>query len=141
MHTFCDRHQQSHAGQQLSCAHRRVACSNWRARQADAEPAVKVQLSLWCLNPACVFREIGEAARCVLVTSGTLAPMTSFASELGIPFGVQLETRHVVPKENVRASSSVSTTWVLRVLRLSTAAASAPCHPAASLSCHQSAYT
>ena len=63
---------------------------------------MKVQLSLWCLNPACVFREIGEQARCVIVTSGTLSPMVSFASELGIPFGTQLETKHVVPKQNVR---------------------------------------
>lgn len=55
------------------------------------------------MNPACAFREIGEKARSVIVTSGTLSPMISFASELGIPFpGAPLTTGHVVPQDQVR---------------------------------------
>ena len=64
-----------------------------------------MQLSLWCLNPACIFREIGEQARSVILTSGTLSPMTSFASELGIPFAWPLEAPHVVPQTNVRTAA------------------------------------
>jgi fanconi anemia group J protein len=68
----------------------------------DSVSGCQVQFSLWCLNPGCIFRELGEQARSVLVTSGTLAPMTSFASELGIPFKYRLETPHVIAKEQVR---------------------------------------
>lgn len=71
----------------------------------DGQPCV--QLSLWCMNPACVFREIGEKTRSVIVTSGTLSPMISFASELGISFpGPPLTTAHVVPEDQVRLSAN-----------------------------------
>ena len=36
------------------------ACSFSRRDGDGAASKWKVQLSLWCLNPACVFREIGE---------------------------------------------------------------------------------
>lgn len=61
-----------------------------------------MEFSVWCLNPACVFKQIGEQARSVIVTSGTLSPMTSFASELGVEFESVLEGEHVVPKQQVR---------------------------------------
>ena len=41
-----------------------------------------VQLCLWSMNPAVAFRGVSEAARCVVLTSGTLAPMDTFASEV-----------------------------------------------------------
>ena len=41
-----------------------------------------VQFCLWSLNPAVAFKELTDKARCVLLTSGTLAPMDSFASEV-----------------------------------------------------------
>jgi Rad3-related DNA helicase len=67
-----------------------------------------VQLSLWCMNPGCAFREIGQKARSVIVTSGTLSPMISFASELGIPFpGTPLTTGHVVPQDQVCAVQTI----------------------------------
>lgn len=53
-------------------------------------------LSLWCLNPAVAFRQVAAHTRSVILTSGTLAPLESFASELGIPFTVRLEAPHVV---------------------------------------------
>ena len=53
-------------------------------------------VNIVCLNPAAVFRAIGDACHSVVLTSGTLAPMTSFASELGCKFPVSLENGHVV---------------------------------------------
>ena len=50
-----------------------------------------------------VFSEIGSQARCIVLTSGTLSPMASFSSELGIKFPIQLEANHVI------ANSQVST--------------------------------
>lgn len=61
-----------------------------------------MEFSLWCLDPACIFHEIGRSSRSVIVTSGTLSPMTSFESELGIPFNAVLEGAHVVPSRQVR---------------------------------------
>ncbi|MCO5560281.1 hypothetical protein L7F22_013892 [Adiantum nelumboides] len=52
--------------------------------------------SLWCLNPAVVFREIASTARTVILTSGTLSPIGSFASELGVTFEVSMEAPHVI---------------------------------------------
>ncbi|KAK9806231.1 hypothetical protein WJX72_006639 [[Myrmecia] bisecta] len=55
-----------------------------------------VQFCLWSLNPAVAFHEVSEKARSVLLTSGTLAPMATFASELGVAFPTRLEAPHVV---------------------------------------------
>ena len=43
-----------------------------------------MQLCLWSLNPAVAFKELTDKARCVVLTSGTLAPTDSFASEVGL---------------------------------------------------------
>ncbi|KAL1532620.1 DNA helicase [Salvia divinorum] len=52
--------------------------------------------SLWCLIPAVVFKGIVESAQSVILTSGTLAPLNTFSSELGIDFGSRLEARHII---------------------------------------------
>ncbi len=54
-------------------------------RRVDDENSASswvVQLCLWSMNPAVAFRGVSEAARCVVLTSGTLAPMDTFASEV-----------------------------------------------------------
>nr|GMD43590.1 Fanconi anemia group J protein homolog [Ipomoea batatas] len=56
--------------------------------------------SLWCLNPAVVFREIADRSLSVILTSGTLSPMNSFSSELGVPFSTSLEAPHVIDTES-----------------------------------------
>lgn len=55
-----------------------------------------VEWSLWCMNPAVAFGDLARPTRCVVLTSGTLAPLDSFASELGAAFDVRLEAPHVV---------------------------------------------
>ena len=59
---------------------------------------VAVTLSLWALNPALAFNDLAgpDAARCVVLTSGTLAPLNSFASELGVEFPIRMEAPHCV---------------------------------------------
>ncbi|KAI5067198.1 hypothetical protein GOP47_0017726 [Adiantum capillus-veneris] len=52
--------------------------------------------SLWCLNPAVVFGEIASKAQSIILTSGTLSPIGSFASELGVTFEVSMEAPHVI---------------------------------------------
>jgi Fanconi anemia group J protein len=58
-----------------------------------------VKINFWALNPALAFRELvseNGGARSVVLTSGTLAPLNSFASELGVPFPIRMEAPHCV---------------------------------------------
>ncbi|XP_038970983.1 Fanconi anemia group J protein homolog [Phoenix dactylifera] len=63
---------------------------------SNAASGLKCTFSLWCLNPAIVFREIANLSLSVILTSGTLSPMGSFASELGVQFEVSMEVPHVI---------------------------------------------
>ena len=58
-------------------------------------------LSFWCLNPAVIFLEISDVCRTVVLTSGTLSPMSSFSSELGTLFSIIHEGSHVIEKHQV----------------------------------------
>ncbi|XP_073735624.1 Fanconi anemia group J protein isoform X4 [Callorhinus ursinus] len=53
-------------------------------------------LNFWCLNPAVAFSDINGKVWTIVLTSGTLSPMKSFSSELGVTFTVQLEANHVI---------------------------------------------
>ncbi|RLN97186.1 hypothetical protein BBJ28_00007138 [Nothophytophthora sp. Chile5] len=56
----------------------------------------QLKMCLWCLNAAVAFSDIVRQARSVILTSGTLSPMDSFAGELGTEFPIRLEANHVV---------------------------------------------
>ena len=60
-----------------------------------------VSVNFWCLNPAVVFEDLKDQARSIVLTSGTLSPMTSFSSELDVKFPIQLEANHVIDKKQV----------------------------------------
>ena len=60
-------------------------------------------LSYWCFQPGMAMRQlVAMGIRSVLLTSGTLSPLASFAQELQIPFRVQLENPHVIDPCQVR---------------------------------------
>ncbi|XP_006983290.1 Fanconi anemia group J protein [Peromyscus maniculatus bairdii] len=58
-------------------------------------------LNFWCLNPAVAFSDINNKVRTIVLTSGTLSPMRSFSSELGVTFNIQLEANHVISNSQV----------------------------------------
>ncbi len=61
-------------------------------------------LSYWCFEAGVAMRALGALKiRCVLLTSGTLSPLGSFAGELGLPFPLQLENPHVIARSQVPA--------------------------------------
>ncbi len=63
---------------------------------------VRRKVALWCFNPSFAFRSLmQEHPRSVIFTSGTLAPLNTFQSELDTPFPVTLETDHVSEKGQV----------------------------------------
>lgn len=59
------------------------------------------ELGFWCFDSGIVMRNIAQDARSIIVASGTLAPINSFAWELGIKFDVFLENPHVIDKSQV----------------------------------------
>lgn len=56
----------------------------------------ELKMCIWCLNAAVAFSDVVRSARSVILTSGTLSPMDSFAGELGTDFPIRLEANHVV---------------------------------------------
>lgn len=60
-------------------------------------------LSFWCFDPGQAFSQLIETMNIhsILLTSGTLTPLNSFAQELGLPFHVRLENPHVINEKQV----------------------------------------
>ncbi|GBG60221.1 hypothetical protein CBR_g3464 [Chara braunii] len=59
-------------------------------------------LSYWCFDPGLCMKEFVKlGVKTILLTSGTLAPLESFAQELKLPFQIQLENPHVIPANHV----------------------------------------
>ncbi|ELV11342.1 Regulator of telomere elongation helicase 1 [Tupaia chinensis] len=64
-------------------------------------PTGKV-LSYWCFSPGHSMRElVRQGVRTLILTSGTLAPVSSFALEMQVPFPVCLENPHVIDKHQI----------------------------------------
>jgi Fanconi anemia group J protein len=53
------------------------------------------------MNPAVIFVPLARTARSVILASGTLAPTTSFESELDTKFPHKLNADHVIPEDQV----------------------------------------
>ncbi|XP_072503009.1 Fanconi anemia group J protein isoform X1 [Notamacropus eugenii] len=69
-------------------------------KRSKQKMAVNV-LNFWCLNPAVAFSDISSEVRTIVLSSGTLSPMKSFSSELGVTFAIQLEANHVIQNSQV----------------------------------------
>ncbi|KAG2390597.1 Regulator of telomere elongation helicase 1-like protein [Vigna angularis] len=65
--------------------------------------------SLWCLNPAVVFRDVADLSLSIILTSGTLSPLASFTSELGVHFETSLEAPHVIDVDSQVWPAVIST--------------------------------
>ncbi|XP_069099378.1 regulator of telomere elongation helicase 1 isoform X1 [Pleurodeles waltl] len=59
-------------------------------------------LSYWCFSPGFTMNDlVRQGVRTILLTSGTLAPLSSFAMEMQIPFPISLENPHVIEKHQI----------------------------------------
>jgi Rad3-related DNA helicase len=56
----------------------------------------EITFNIWCLSGGVIFQEIGNSCHSVILTSGTLAPLDSFAGELTTAFPVRVEASHVI---------------------------------------------
>eukprot|EP00698_Gefionella_okellyi_P017870 TRINITY_DN5291_c0_g1_i2.p1 TRINITY_DN5291_c0_g1~~TRINITY_DN5291_c0_g1_i2.p1 ORF type:complete len:797 (+),score=176.93 TRINITY_DN5291_c0_g1_i2:1244-3634(+) len=58
--------------------------------------------SFWCFNPGLAFQDLMRCGvRNVILCSGTLSPMESFAHELSLAFDIRLENPHVIQPQQV----------------------------------------
>ncbi len=62
---------------------------------------IDVTLGFWCLSPDVIFRPLASKVKSVILTSGTLSPLSTFASELFCRFDEQLEAEHIIDPEQV----------------------------------------
>ncbi|CAK9185657.1 unnamed protein product [Ilex paraguariensis] len=61
-------------------------------------------LSWWCFNPGIAMEEFPKlGVGSIILTSGTLSPMDSFAEELKLEFPVRLENPHVIAGDQIWA--------------------------------------
>ena len=59
----------------------------------------------WCFNAAIGFKKLQELnPRSIMLTSGTLSPLSSFEAELQIEFAQKLENPHVISPDQVNIS-------------------------------------
>ncbi|XP_065868607.1 regulator of telomere elongation helicase 1 homolog [Euphorbia lathyris] len=60
--------------------------------------------SWWCFNPGVAMEEFSNmGVGSIILTSGTLSPMDSFAHELKLPFPIRLENPHVISSNQIWA--------------------------------------
>ncbi|KAM9296534.1 regulator of telomere elongation helicase 1 [Gastrophryne carolinensis] len=59
-------------------------------------------LSYWCFSPGYTMHDlVRQGVRSIILTSGTLCPLSSFTMEMQIPFPVSLENPHVIEKHQI----------------------------------------
>ncbi|KAM8863625.1 regulator of telomere elongation helicase 1 isoform 2-T2 [Spinachia spinachia] len=59
-------------------------------------------LSYWCFSPGFSMQDLkNQGVRCIILTSGTLSPLSSFTCEMRIPFPVSLENSHVIERDQI----------------------------------------
>ncbi|KAM4034072.1 regulator of telomere elongation helicase 1 isoform 2-T2 [Anomaloglossus baeobatrachus] len=59
-------------------------------------------LSYWCFSPGYTMNDLVRyGVRSIILTSGTLCPLSSFTMEMQIPFPVSLENPHVIEKHQI----------------------------------------
>ncbi|XP_036039620.1 regulator of telomere elongation helicase 1 isoform X5 [Onychomys torridus] len=82
--------------------------SHWKAAQhSDAWSTTTTRkqgkvLSYWCFSPSHSMRDLlFQGVRTLILTSGTLAPLSSFALEMQIPFPVCLENPHIIGRNQL----------------------------------------
>lgn len=72
----------------------------------DGGPSKKASvgriLSYWCFHPGISLRDLTNVGiRCMILTSGTLSPMNSFAAEFHLDFPIRLENPHVISADQI----------------------------------------
>ncbi|CEP01375.1 hypothetical protein PBRA_001981 [Plasmodiophora brassicae] len=70
-------------------------------RQSATGDAWEYEFSIWCLSPALAMQQLSSAASTIIVASGTLFPLGTFAAELGTSFEQRVEAPHVISPDQI----------------------------------------
>lgn len=95
-------HKPTQQQQRLSNAPKHFAGMN--SSQASSQPPINNShtLSYWCFFSGLSMSDLMQChVRSIILASGTLSPMQSYAHELAIPFNIRLENPHVITDEQV----------------------------------------
>ena len=65
------------------------------------KPVWERTLNFCCLNPAVAFESLKNTTHSIILTSGTLTPMTSFVSELSCEFAHKFSANHIIKPSQV----------------------------------------
>uniref|UniRef100_A0A0N5CAU0 DUF4773 domain-containing protein n=1 Tax=Strongyloides papillosus TaxID=174720 RepID=A0A0N5CAU0_STREA len=63
-----------------------------------------VKLDIWCLDPSLCFADVFHNVHSNILASGTLFPINTFISELGMKFEPIVRGDQIIPKEQIFAS-------------------------------------
>ncbi|XP_050088654.1 regulator of telomere elongation helicase 1 homolog [Anopheles aquasalis] len=75
--------------------------TNQPAAHASIKTSAKI-VHFWCFNPGFGMRQLANrGVRSIVLTSGTLAPLTPLINELNIPIPVTLENPHIIDPSQV----------------------------------------
>ncbi|XP_051147548.1 regulator of telomere elongation helicase 1 homolog isoform X2 [Andrographis paniculata] len=76
----------------------------YRLHVQEVEGKTSRTLSWWCFNPGIAMEEFTSlGVGSIILTSGTLSPMDSFADELKLEFPIRLENPHVISENQIWA--------------------------------------
>ncbi|KAK2724782.1 regulator of telomere elongation helicase 1 homolog isoform X1 [Artemia franciscana] len=97
-----NRAYRTHFGIEESKSKSNRKVDEWLSK-SDASSAKQVKtLNYWCFSPGFGMEDLIELKpRCIILTSGTLSPLDSFAAELHVPFPVTLENPHIIQEDQV----------------------------------------
>lgn len=87
----------------------RVHVTNKQRLQAKGPNAGMMgrTVSYWCFAPSEAMRDLAALeVQSILVTSGTLSPLESYALELDLPFPHRLENPHIIPDDQIHVRVS-----------------------------------
>ncbi|XP_047221537.1 regulator of telomere elongation helicase 1 isoform X3 [Girardinichthys multiradiatus] len=99
---FNTAHFKVHIHRENSYQKKKQTSDLWSASSSKKQGNI---LSYWCFSPGFSMQDlVNQRVRCIILTSGTLSPLTSFTSEMRIKFPVLLENGHVIDRDQIFVS-------------------------------------
>ncbi|KAM9342686.1 regulator of telomere elongation helicase 1 isoform 2-T2 [Pholidichthys leucotaenia] len=99
---FNTAHFKVHIHRDTSHHKRKQSADVWASSSSNKQGNI---LSYWCFSPGFSMQDlVNQGVRCIILTSGTLSPLSSFTSEMRIEFPVSLENSHVIERDQIFVS-------------------------------------
>lgn len=99
---------EDHASQDLQATDlpskkKKIGASNCYKVHIKVDNNNRRVLCYWCLSPGYGMQDLlKEGARCIILTSGTLSPISTFKEDMKIPFDIVLENPHIIVENQIK---------------------------------------